>query len=40
MQNKPGKKTREFIEQARQELKEHKAEQKRWFIFYFQYQQY
>ena len=29
MQNKPGKKTREFIEQARQDLKEHKVEQKR-----------
>lgn len=29
MQNKPGKKTREFIEKARQDLKEHKAEQKR-----------
>ena len=29
MQNKTGQKTREFIEQARQDLKEHKAEQKR-----------
>ena len=27
--NKTGQKTREFIEQARQDLKEHKAEQKR-----------
>ena len=29
MQNKSGKKTREYIEQSRQELKEYKAEQKR-----------
>ena len=27
--NKTGQKTREFIEKARQDLKEHKAEQKR-----------
>ena len=29
MQNKPGKKTRDYIEQARQDLKDYKVENKR-----------